>query len=36
MAERDYEALLHPIIDPLVEKPESIMIRASREAMTRT
>ena len=28
MAERDYEALLHPIIDPLVEKPESIMIRA--------
>ncbi len=25
--ERDFEALLHPIIDPLVEKPESIMIR---------
>ena len=24
---RDYEALLHPLIDPLVEKPESIMIR---------
>lgn len=26
--DRDYEALLHPIIDPLVEKKESIMIRA--------
>lgn len=25
--DRDYAALLHPIIDPLVEKPESIMIR---------
>jgi len=24
---RDYEALLHPLIDSLVEKPESIMIR---------
>lgn len=24
---RDYEALLHPLIDPLVEKPDSIMIR---------
>jgi len=24
---RDYEAMLHPLIDPLVEKPESIMIR---------
>lgn len=28
MIERDFEALLHPIIDPLVEKPESLMIRA--------
>ena len=25
--ERDYAALLHPIIDPLIEKPESVMIR---------
>ena len=25
--ERDYAALLHPIIDSLVENPESIMIR---------
>ena len=24
---RDYEALLHPLIDPLVEKPDSIIIR---------
>ncbi len=24
---RDYEALLHPVIDPLIEKPESVMIR---------
>ena len=28
MIERDFEALLHPIIDPRVEKPESLMIRA--------
>ena len=25
--ERDYAALLHPIIDPLVERPDAIMIR---------
>ena len=25
--ERDFAALLHPIIDPLVENPDSIMIR---------
>lgn len=25
--ERDYEALIHPIIDPLIEKPESVIIR---------
>ena len=25
--DRDYAALLHPIIDPLIEKPESVMIR---------
>ena len=25
--DRDYAALLHPIIDPLVENPDSIMIR---------
>ena len=25
--DRDYEALLHPLIDPLVEHKESIMIR---------
>ena len=24
---RDYEALLHPLIDPLIEKPDSIIIR---------
>ena len=24
---RDYEALLHPLIDPLIEKPEAVMIR---------
>ncbi|MCR5348033.1 MAG: KH domain-containing protein [Bacilli bacterium] len=25
--ERDYAAILHPIIDPLIEKPESVLIR---------
>ena len=25
--ERDYAALLHPIIDPLVENPQAVMIR---------
>ena len=25
--ERDYAAILHPIIDPLIEKPETILIR---------
>ncbi len=25
--ERDFAALLHPIIDPLVERPDAIMIR---------
>ena len=23
--DRDYAALLHPIIDPLIEKPDSVM-----------
>ena len=25
--ERDFAAILHPIIDPLIEKPESVLIR---------
>ncbi len=25
--ERDYAAIIHPVIDPLIEKPESVMIR---------
>lgn len=25
--ERDYAAILHPIIDPLIEKPEAVLIR---------
>ncbi len=25
--ERDYAAILHPIIDPLIDKPESVLIR---------
>ena len=36
--ERDYAAILHPIIDPLIEKPESVLIRqlpnASRRDVT--
>jgi predicted RNA-binding protein YlqC (UPF0109 family) len=24
---RDFEALLHPLIDPLIEKPDAVMIR---------
>lgn len=24
---RDYEAMLHPLIDPLIEKPEAVVIR---------
>lgn len=25
--ERDYAAILHPIIDPLIEKPDSVIVR---------
>ncbi|MDO5330619.1 MAG: KH domain-containing protein [Bacillota bacterium] len=24
---KDYEALIHPLIDPLIEKPEAVVIR---------
>lgn len=33
--ERDYSALLHPVIDPLIEKPESVIIRALPGATNR-
>ncbi|MBO5529149.1 MAG: KH domain-containing protein [Bacilli bacterium] len=33
--ERDYAAILHPIIDPLIEKPETILIRELPSASRR-
>ena len=33
--ERDYAAILHPIIDPLIEKPESVLIRELPNASRR-